>query len=205
MLCTLELPTTAVAGCRSTSEKTADELLIAAIVLGDKRALERLYSRHSRSVYHFIVRLTHDAGLADELVGDVFLAAWRNAANFKGRSRVSTWLLAIARYKALEAQRHRTLAQLEDSVAEAIPDEADDPELNSHHVSRRTLIQRCLTQLPQRHRELIDLVYYHHATTAEAAQIVGVPEGTVKSRMAAARLRLAELLKRAGLDRYQEC
>jgi RNA polymerase sigma-70 factor (ECF subfamily) len=205
MLCTLELPTIPLTDHRSTSEKTADEVLIAAIAMGDRRALERLFARHSRSIYHFIVRLTHDAVLANEIVSDVFLAAWRNAASFKGRSRVATWLLAIARNKALTAARQRTVAQLEDSVAAVIPDDADDPELSSHLLSRKAVIQRCLAQLSQQHRELLDLVYYHGATIAEAAKIVGIPEGTVKSRMAAARLRLAGLLKQAGLDRYQEC
>jgi RNA polymerase sigma-70 factor (ECF subfamily) len=204
MLCTLELSNIPLTDCTSASEKTIDGLLIASVAKGHKRAMERLFVRHNQAAYRFIYRITNDASLAEELVSDVFLAAWHGAATFKARSRVSTWLLAIARNKAVAALRRRGEMPLPDGVAATIPDDADDPELRAHHVSRSAVIQSCLAQLPRHHRELLDLVYYHGTTVAEAAQIVGVPEGTVKSRMAAGRLRLAGLLKEAGFDRSQE-
>ena len=203
MPCTLELSNVPLTDSASASGKPIDALLIALIARGDKRAMEQLFLRHNQAVYRFIYRLTNEASLAEELVSDVFLGVWRGAATFKAKSRVSTWLLAIARNKAVAALRHRRKLPLLDDIAATVPDGAGDPELHAHHVSRSTIIQRCLAQLSRQHRELLDLVYYHEATIAEAAQIIGIPDGTVKSRMGAARLRLAERLKQAGFDRSQ--
>jgi RNA polymerase sigma-70 factor (ECF subfamily) len=182
-----------------------DETLIAAIAMDDKRAMELLFARHNMRVYRFIHRLTGSRSLAEEIVSDVFLAVWRGAENFEMKSRVSTWLLAIARHKAIAALRRRTEAQLDDEEAAAIPDGADDPEAAAHQASRSALIRTCLQRLPQAHREIIDLVYYHEKTVVEAARIVGIPEGTVKTRMLRARQRMSELLKDAGIDGLQAC
>jgi RNA polymerase sigma-70 factor (ECF subfamily) len=182
-----------------------DETLIAAIAMDDKRAMELLFARHNMRVYRFIHRLTGSRSLAEEIVSDVFLAVWRGAESFEMKSRVSTWLLAIARHKAIAALRRRTEAQLDDEEAAAIPDGADDPEAAAHQASRSALIRTCLQRLPQAHREIIDLVYYHEKTVVEAARIVGIPEGTVKTRMLRARQRMSELLKDAGIDGLQAC
>jgi len=203
MLASLKIRT--IAAIDSASKKTPDEALVASIAAGDKRAMERLFARYSQPVYHFIYRLTHNASLAEDLVSEVFLAVWRSAGNFEAKSRVSTWLLAIARNKAFVALRRRTEAQLDHDKAAAIVDDSDGPEIKSHCVSRNAIIQRCLTRLSPGHREVIDLVYYHGKTVAETALIVGIPEGTVKTRMMTARRRLAELLKGAGLDQFEDC
>jgi DNA-directed RNA polymerase specialized sigma24 family protein len=82
----------------------SDEVLIRAIVGGDRRALQLLYGRHHVRVYRFVLRLTN-ASLAEDLVSEVFIDVWRQAGTFEGRSQVSTWVLAIARHKALSARR----------------------------------------------------------------------------------------------------
>jgi RNA polymerase sigma-70 factor (ECF subfamily) len=187
------------------AQKVPDEMLIAAIAAGDKRAMELLFARHNLRVFRFVHRLTGSRSLAEEIVSDVFFAAWRVAQGFEEKSRVSTWLLAIARHKAIAALRRRTEAQLDDGDAAAIPDGGDDPEMSAHQASRSALVRRCLQGLPQAHREIIDLVYYHEKTVAEAARIVGVPEGTVKTRMMRARQRMSELLKNAGINDLQAC
>ncbi len=104
------------------------------------------------------------------------------AGRFEGRSQVSTWMLAIARYKAITIL-HQRREEAPDDVAEAIADPADDAEetLAKRDISMR--LQRCLQQLSAEHREIIDLVYYHEKSVDEAAQIGGVPCGTVKTRM----------------------
>jgi RNA polymerase sigma-70 factor (ECF subfamily) len=89
-----------------------DQALIRAIADGDKHAMRALYARHNVRVYRFILRLTNDASLAEDLVSEVFLGAWRRAGGFKSKSQVSTWLLAIARNKALSALSHRRDQQL---------------------------------------------------------------------------------------------
>ena len=205
MLNTARLPTVLANDCKRSPHKSVDHVLLASIAMGDKRAMERLFARHHQRVYHFVYRITGNASLAEEIVSDVFLAAWRGAATFEAKSQVCTWLLAIARHKAMTALRRPPEAQLDDDDASAIVDDAASPELQSHLVRRNALLQQCLTQLSPSHRELIDLVYYHEQTISDVARIVGIPSGTVKSRMMAARQRLAELLKDAGLDRFQEC
>ena len=87
--------------------QTADKALIEAIARGDPAAMQALYARHHVRVYRFLARLTHDASLAEELVGDVFFAVWRQAGHFAGKSQVSTWIFAIARHKAYSAFKRR--------------------------------------------------------------------------------------------------
>jgi RNA polymerase sigma-70 factor (ECF subfamily) len=178
----------------------ADEALVAAIAQGDRRAMQVLFGRHQVKVYRFLVRMTGDAAMADDLVSECFFEVWRKAASFEGRSQVSTWLLGIARFKALSAARRRTEDQLDEFAAEAIEDESDNPETVLAKQDTGAIIRDCLSQLSADHREIIDLVYYHEKSVEEVAEVVGIPCGTVKTRMFYARKRMAELLKEAGID-----
>jgi RNA polymerase sigma-70 factor (ECF subfamily) len=185
---------------RPAVQDSSDEALIALIAKGDKRAMQVLYARHNVRVYRFILRLTGNPSLAEDLVSEVFLDAWRQADTFESKSQVSTWLLAIARYKALSALRRRTDEHLDEQMAASIEDTADNPETVVGTRNRNTIIQKCLTQLSPAHREVIDLVYYHEKSVEEVAQIVGVPAATVKTRMFYARSKMADLLKHAGVS-----
>ena len=185
---------------RAPVQDTSDEALIGLIANGDKRAMQVLYARHNVRVYRFIVRLTGNQTLAEDLVSEVFLDVWRQAEGFEAKSQVSTWLLAIARYKALSALRRRTDEHLDDQMAAAIEDTADNPETIVGTKDRNTIVQKCLTQLSAAHREVIDLVYYHEKSVDEVARIVGVPPATVKTRMFYARNKMADLLKQAGVS-----
>ena len=177
---------------------TSDEALIKAIACGERGAMELLYSRHSVRVYRFSLRITGNPTVAEDIASDVFLEVWRHAEAFKANSQVSTWLLAITRNKSLSALRRRVDAPLEDDWADAVEDTADDPETSVHNNDRSTVIQKCLSELSPAQREVIDLVYYHEKSVEEVAQIVGVPVGTVKTRMFYARHRMADLLNAAG-------
>ena len=199
------LPIDAEAHATASVRRAPDDALIASIGAGDRRAMELLFARHNVAIYHFIWRLTGNASLAEEIVSEVFLAVWRGADKFKAKSQVSTWLLAIARHKALAALRRRADAQLDDETAVTLVDGADDPETTAQHRNRSAILQKCLNALPSSHREIIDLVYYHEKTVVEVAQIVGIPEGTVKTRMLHARLRMAELLRGAGVHGLHAC
>ena len=105
---------------------TSDENLIREIAKGDKRAMRVLYARHNVRVYRFIARLVGDNATAEDLVSEVFLDVWRQAAQFEGRSQASTWLLAIARYKALSQLRSRPVECLDDQVLIISCGEKDD-------------------------------------------------------------------------------
>ena len=182
-------------------QTTSDEALIERIASGDKLAMQVLFARHQVRVYRFVLRLVRDQSVAEELVGEVFLDVWRQAGRFEARSTVSTWLLAIARYKALSALRRRTDQELDDDKAATIEDPGDSPEVAVLKQNKGEVLRQCLTALTPEHREIIDLVYYHEKSVEEVAQIVGINENTVKTRMFYARKRLSELLKAAGIDR----
>jgi len=183
---------------RTSVQETSDEALIRLIADGDKRAMQVLYARHNVRVYRFIVRLTGNQTLAEDLVSEVFLDVWRQAEGFESKSQVSTWLLAIARYKALAELRRRPELACDEAAAQT-SDPADDPEATFALKHRGEIVRDCLSRLSRRHREVIDLVYYHEKSVQEAAAILGVPGNTVKTRMFHARKTLSELLAARGV------
>jgi RNA polymerase sigma-70 factor (ECF subfamily) len=182
-------------------QATSDEVLIGRIAIGDRLAMQVLFARYHVRVFRFVVRIIRDAAAAEDLISEVFLDVWRQAGRFEGRSAVSTWLLAIARLKALSALRRRLDQELDDETAQAIEDPSDDPEVLLEKKDKSAQIRKCLSGLSADHREIVDLVYYHEKSVEEVAEIVGIPENTVKTRMFYARKRLAELLKAAGVER----
>ena len=182
-------------------QATSDEALISRIAAGDRLAMQVLFARHHVRVYRFVLRLVSNPTLAEDLISEVFLDVWRQAGKFEARSAASTWLLAIARFKALSALRRKPEEELDEDAAGAIEDPADDPEVAVGKKDKSAAIRKCLEGLSAEHREIIDLVYYHEKSVEEVAQIVGIPGNTVKTRMFYARKRLAELLKAAGIER----
>jgi RNA polymerase sigma-70 factor, ECF subfamily len=183
-------------------QATSDEALIGAIAAGDRRAMQTFYARYNVRIYRFVLRLTNDSSLAEDLVSEVFLDVWRAAEGFKAKSRVSTWMLAIARHKALSALRRRSDEQLDEDAATAIADPADDAETIVDSRDRSAVVRHCLSQLSTLHREVLDLVYYHEKSVDEVADIVGAPANTVKTRMFYARKRMQTLLEAAGVNAY---
>ena len=185
-------------GLGSTS---ADHMLIERIARGDRDAMRPLYGRYSTQVYRFALRFTGDAGTAEDIVSEVFVDVWRTAGAFQGRSKVSTWLLAITRHKAIAMLRRRSAEPMDDDAAETIQDASDDPEAALQKEQIRTILSKSLKQLSAAHREIIDLVYYHEKSIDEVARILNIPSATVKTRMFYARNRLRQMLAQAGHDR----
>ena len=101
-------------------QSTSDEVLIGRIANGDRLAMQVLYVRHHVRVFRFVVRLVRDETKAEDLISEVFLDVWRQAGRFEGRSAVSTWMLAIARFKAFSALRRRPDEGLDEATAGAI-------------------------------------------------------------------------------------
>lgn len=184
-----------------TMQTTSDDVLIGRIASGDRLAMQVLFARHHVKVYRFVLRLVRNESAAEDLISEVFFDVWRQAGKFEGRSAVSTWLLSIARFKALSALRRRSEVELDDETASAIEDQSDDPEVVLAKKDKGAVLRQCLSGLSAEHREIIDLVYYHEKSVAEVASIVGIPEATVKTRMFYARKKLSELLKERGIDR----
>jgi RNA polymerase sigma-70 factor (ECF subfamily) len=179
------------------AETSSDEMLIARIAGGDRLAMQTLFARHRTAVYRWLLRFVGNEATAEDLLSDVFLDVWRQADRFQARSSVSTWLLAIARFKALSARRVRKDAELDETIEATVADPSDNPEIMLQKKNRDALVREALNSLSLDHKEIIDLVYYHEKSVDECAQILGVPSGTVKTRMFYARKKMAEMVKAA--------
>ena len=189
------------AGRPKAMQSTSDEVLIGRIANGDRLAMQVLYARHHVRVFRFVVRLVRDETTAEDVISEVFLDVWRQAGRFEGRSSVSTWMLAIARFKALSALRRRTDEELDEEGAAA--DRGCMPTIRRSRWRRRTrarrseVSRRSFAAAPGDHRSHL----LSRQIGQEVAEIVGIPENTVKTRMFYARKRLAELLKAQGIER----
>jgi RNA polymerase sigma-70 factor, ECF subfamily len=177
---------------------SSDGVLVARVAAGDKLAMHTLFARHRTSVYRWLLSFVGNGAAAEDLLSEVFLDVWRQADRFEGRSSVSTWLISIARFKALSARRRRTDTALDETIEDTIGDPANDPEVTLQEKDRGELVRRALIQLSLDHRQIIDLVYYHEKTIEECAQILGIPAATVKTRMFYARKKLAELVAQSS-------
>jgi RNA polymerase sigma-70 factor, ECF subfamily len=196
-------PAPAEAATRTTLAEL-DATLIAQISDGNRLAMRNLYLRHERRVFRFIVRIIGDRCLAEEVVSEVFLDVWKKAAHFAGRSSVSTWLLGIARHKALTAAAGKSRRyELLDGAALDVADPTADLDEAMLGRERGTLLRRSLGALSSEHREVIDLVYYQEKTIRQIADLLAIPENTVKTRMFYARKRLAALVEAASDARLE--
>jgi len=166
-----------------------DVACIARIAQGDQAALGELYERHYRRLYRYLWHQLHgDSSLTEEAVQDTFVAVWRAAGTFRGESRVATWLFRIAaRCGGHITRAHPQKRQpLSLSQAQAVEDEVAPPGHEEQILTRLTL-QEALLRLPDKQREVALLMLVQRFTSEEAAQILKVPPGTIRSRLRAAR------------------
>lgn len=169
----------------------SDTDTIERIAQGDRTAFAALYERCSPGVYAYLrSRGLDEAGAADALQ-DTFLAAWGAAAGFRGGARPLTWLIGIARHKLADSvrQRERTRAAPPEHFEGACDPMAGQAE--------RLTLQAAVDTLDMEARELLHLIFVQGLNYAEAAQVLGIPEGTVKSRMYNIRRTLATQMKEA--------
>ena len=178
-----------------------DNELLARIAGKDPGALRSLYTLYNVRIYRFLIRLTGNEALAEECVNETFLKVWLKAQSFGGQSSVSTWLFTIARNEALSHLRKRREAPLDEEQAAQIEDESDTQEIATAKKDKGAVMRECIEKLSPAHREIIDLVYYQEMSVAEASEVIGIPENTVKTRMFHARKQLSEHFRRHGIDR----
>jgi RNA polymerase sigma-70 factor (ECF subfamily) len=184
----------------SRQEATSDAALIGRIAAGDKVAMQVLFVRHHVRVFRFVLGRVKDRSVAEDVVSEIFLEVWRQAHRFEARAAVSTWLLAIARHKAMSMQR-RLKAHDELDAALAIEDPSASPQVAAEIKDRDAILRDCLSKLSPIHREILELAYYHEEPVEAVAKIVGIPLNTAKTRMHYARKHLAGLLLQGGVDR----
>jgi RNA polymerase sigma-70 factor, ECF subfamily len=158
-----------------------------------------LFSSHHVAVYRFVLQRLRDKALAEDVTSEVFLDVWRHAGRFEGRSSALTWILAIARRKTFVARASQGCVRF-DSDMTGDRDSADDPDAPLQAQDRSIVLRKCITRLSADHREVIDLVYYQEQSMESVATILGIPRNTAKTRIFYARKRLADELKKSGVD-----
>jgi RNA polymerase sigma-70 factor (ECF subfamily) len=169
---------------------------------GDGRAVAALYDRYNGLVFALGLRMLSDREAAEELVQEVFLRAWRQAATYRpSLGRLSTWLLGIARNLAVDELRRRGArpqradGDTEEQLATLAAPRNLDPAEQASMAARRDEIQRALDALPPAQRQVMDLAYYGGLTQSEIAARLGEPLGTIKTRMRLGTQKLRELLQ----------
>lgn len=169
--------------------------LLEQIAAGDQRALERFYRAHHNAVHQFALRLVKNAADAAELVNEAMMEVWRGASRFRGESRVRTWLLGIVNYRAVDLMRKRKPLSEDLGMAEDIADETscDIPDALANAENARHL-RTCIERLPDRQRQVVHLTFFEHLAYPEAAEVLAVPTGTIKTRMMHAKQRLLQCL-----------
>ena len=175
----------------------SDEALVALVARGDETALAELYDRIGRVAYGLAFRVLRDERLAEDAVQEGFLALWRTAAAFRAeRAKASTWILTLVHRRAVDLVRREERRRTEPMSQEVVSSrgEAEATEEAAWLRFERERVQAALRQLPDVQREAIELAYYGGFTQAELAERLGVPLGTIKSRMFAGLARLRELL-----------
>jgi RNA polymerase sigma-70 factor (ECF subfamily) len=164
-----------------------DEALLAGLVGGRLDALDRLYDRYRTMAFSIALRITNDGTLAEDVVQDAFLGAWRNAARYaEARGSVRTWLLSIVHHRAIDAvRRRRPTSELPDAAESAPPAELTLPDLWPEIAARidRETVRTALAALSDVQREAIELAYFSGLTQVEIAERTNTPLGTVKSRV----------------------
>jgi RNA polymerase sigma factor (sigma-70 family) len=174
----------------------SDEALVAVVARGDESALAELYDRVGRVAYGLAFRVLRDDRLAEDAVQEAFLAVWRSAGAFRPeRAKASTWILTLVHRRAVDLVRReerRRADPLDDATAGAATSEsAEDAAWVGFERDR---VQAALRQLPDTQREAIELAYYGGFSQSELAERLGLPLGTIKSRMFTGLARLRELL-----------
>lgn len=180
------------------NSSTDAELLILS-TRGDATAFELLYQRHNRALYNYLLRLIHRPTVAEELLQEVFLAAWKAASQFRGEAKVKNWLFRIAHHRAVSWLRRNREELMSD---DEIPDEpvTSQGERRVEDSWRIEQLHIALDRLSPTHRAVLELAFFHELNYAEIAEIMDCPVGTVKSRMSYARRNLSAHLKGLGVE-----
>jgi RNA polymerase sigma-70 factor, ECF subfamily len=192
-------------GQRSNSESDTD--LYRAVAQGSGEAMATIYQRHGPLIYRFSLRITQDQSIAEEVTQDVFLALLRQSDRFDpARAALSTWLCGIARrlvWKQLERRQRHLLIDLPEESGEAESLEGD-PDVTLSRNEAVAAVQRGLDTLPVQLKEVIVLCEFEEMKYEDAALVVGVPVGTIRSRLHRAKARLALALGGAAMNTSKE-
>jgi RNA polymerase sigma-70 factor (ECF subfamily) len=179
-----------------------DRELIIRLAEGDTPAMSELIAIYGQRMYAYALRLTGDPTQAEDVVQDSLVAAWQGAKRFRGSGRLIAWLLGIVHHRAM-ASFKKPYRAIEQGLGEAATELlAGDPPLEEQTAlsEQRRLLRAGLRSLSPEHRAVLELVFYQGLSLQEAAEVCGVPLGTVKSRLNYAKVSLRRILNRAGFS-----
>jgi len=171
------------------------------IARGDRYALAELYAAYQATLFRYLLQLTADRGVAEEILQDTLVAVWKSAGTFEGRSTVQTWLIGIARRQAHNTLRRRMLLRVDLADVEILPATGPEPEDAALAELEREELARTIQRLAPAQREILTLTFAEGLSYSEMATVIGVPEGTIKSRLSNAKRALRALLKAEEVER----
>jgi RNA polymerase sigma-70 factor (ECF subfamily) len=177
-----------------------EQQLLASVSAGDLKAFEGLYRLYEKRVFQYVCTFLRDPAVAEEVVSDTMLAVWQGASSFSHASRVSTWILGIARHKALDAVRRNVRRQQDVELDQAadLRQPGTDPTDHIHQDQIAMLTQQGMNRLSPDHREILRLVFYEDLPYEDIALLLSIPVNTVKTRVFYAKQQLKQHL--AGHD-----
>lgn len=176
--------------------------LLRRIAQGSQQAMAEFYQRHSQVVLAQILLMTGERPLSEEILQDTMLAVWRGAGSFRGESRVRSWVIAIARRQARDRMRGRRWWRVVDDAyldGRASPDPG--PDVIALERAEVAEVATAIRALRPAHREVLGLAFGAGLSLPEVAELLGIPLGTVKSRLVVARAALSQALDEKGTNR----
>lgn len=189
---------------RTTIDEPSDASLLRAVQSGDDAALASLYDRYAGAAYGLALRITGDAGTAEDAVQEAFVSLWRQAPRFDAeRGQVRSWLLTIVHHKAIDVVRRRTNRperQLPEEAAELFEGRDPRPEAIAEWSMEARAVREAVRLIPDEQRLTVEMAYFRGMTHAEIAEEMGVPLGTVKSRLRIAMDKMREYLRPRVLE-----
>ena len=177
------------------SQESPDTLLLRRVAQKDRKALAEVYARFQRPLFSYLFHLLGQKELAEDVLQEVMVIVWQKAHTFRGATPAAGWMFGSAHHQAFKALRHDAhSASLPLEAAYTLPDESLDPEADLLRQTTQQELAQALARLTPEHREALELAFFQDFTIKEIAAIVGVPEGTVKSRLSYARRALKAAL-----------
>jgi RNA polymerase sigma-70 factor, ECF subfamily len=171
--------------------------LLAQVKAGDEKAFTTLYLSLSRRIFAYALNQVHDEARAEEIVVDTMHEVWKKPEQFNGMSKLSTWVLGIARYKVLNSFRDakHNHDELDETIAESVESEVQTPYEALAESQRAQGVKRCMAKLSDEHRECMHLAFFEGLALAEIAELQSCPENTVKTRLFHARQKIKNCLR----------
>lgn len=179
-----------------------DSALIRRLSAGEEEALGTLMDRYGGALLHFAHRLTGDMQLAEEIWQDTMLKAWQQASSFRVDGHLKAWLFRVARNNAIDHMRKKRVPVEEYTVCLETAATTFRPEKEAERSWLSAEVYEAIDDLPPAYREVIDLRFFHQLCYQEIAGVLGIPLGTVKSRLNYAIQRLTKILKDRGIDAH---